>query len=112
MRVELTTSITGRDIDLGKVADTSDLDIIRCLDKVNTLQGSVGNSASSTARLGAPRDFDTLGVTNSTRRRLYGKFLGFVRLKIIMILTGAQRQKSSAELWTRINITLENEGGR
>ena len=69
VRVELATRIALRDVHLGEVADTSDLDVGRGLGEVDTLQRAVGDEASTTARLEAPRDDLGLHVAHLTDRR-------------------------------------------
>jgi len=56
-----------RDVHLGEVANTSDLNIFRSLDEVSTLDGPLGNGAGTTAILCAPSDGVTLPLTDGTR---------------------------------------------
>lgn len=69
MGIELSSVITLGDVDLGKVTDTSNLNIVLGLDEMHALERSVRDDASSTARLGAPRNRLTLGVSDSTHVR-------------------------------------------
>lgn len=62
--VELSSIVTLGDVDLGEVADTSDLDVFRSLDEVNALEGAIGHGASTTARLGAVGDGDAFHISN------------------------------------------------
>lgn len=67
VRVELSSIITSRNVHAGEVTDTSNLNIMGSLDKVDTFQRPIWNKTSSTARFGAIRDFDAFGITNGTR---------------------------------------------
>lgn len=62
--VELASLIAARDVYVGKLALPSPLDIIGCLDKVNTSESPVRDETSATARSGAPGDLVTLGIAN------------------------------------------------
>jgi len=64
MGVELASLIAAWDVDVGKLALTSPLDIIGCLDKVNTSESTVGDETTATARSSAPCDLVTLGIAN------------------------------------------------
>jgi hypothetical protein len=61
--------VTARDVHLRKIANARDLHVIRRLHKMHTLQGPIRNGASASARPGAPRHFNALGVPNGARRR-------------------------------------------
>ena len=67
--VQFTSGVTLGDVDFGKIADTGNLDVFRGLDKVDTLEGAVGNGAGATAGLGTVGDVNALGVTNGTKVR-------------------------------------------
>ena len=69
MGVELASLITLGDVDLGQVADTGNLDIVRGLDEVRASDRAVGNETGPVAVLGAPGDFDTLGVADGAHLR-------------------------------------------
>lgn len=64
MRVELPSLVALRDVDLRQIADTCDLDVVRCLYEVNALQRAVRNGTCTATRLGAPGDLFTLGVAD------------------------------------------------
>lgn len=66
MRVELTTSVLFGDVDLSEVTNAGDLNVIGCSDEMNALESTVGDSTSTTARLGTPSNFLTLGIANSS----------------------------------------------
>jgi hypothetical protein len=57
--------ITLADVDLGKVTNTGDLDIIGCLNEMDSLQGTVGDGASTTTGLGTPSNLFALCITDS-----------------------------------------------
>lgn len=67
MGIEFSSFITLRDVDLGEVTDTSNLDVVLGLDKVHTLERSVGDHTSSTTRLCAPSNLLTLSITDRAR---------------------------------------------
>jgi len=62
--IELTSSIALLDVQLGEIANTSDLNVARSLDEVNTLECAVGDGTSTTAGLGAPSDSLVLRVAD------------------------------------------------
>ena len=64
--VHLASIITAGNVHLGEVTNTSDLDVFRGLDEVNTLESAFRDNASAAAGLGAPGDSDALSATNST----------------------------------------------
>jgi hypothetical protein len=66
VRVELSSIIARGDINLGKVTNTRNLNVILGLHEMNALECSVRNHSSTTSRLGAPRDLLALSVTNSS----------------------------------------------
>ena len=47
MRVKFTASITLRDIQLGQVACSCDLNKIRCLDEMGAFDGAIGDQAGA-----------------------------------------------------------------
>lgn len=63
--IKLSSGITGRNVDLGKVTLAGDLDVVGCLDKVHAGECAVRNNSSSPARFGTPSDLITFSVTNS-----------------------------------------------
>jgi len=69
MRVELPSIVSLRDVELRQVADASDLHVVRCLHEVYASQRVVRDDACAVARLQAPGDLFTLGITNAARRR-------------------------------------------
>ena len=65
MRIHLASSITSADVELGEIADASDLNVVGGLDEVRARDGAVGDEPCPVARLDAPCDLDTLGFSNS-----------------------------------------------
>jgi hypothetical protein len=63
--IEFSSRVTLLDVQLGEVTDTSNLNVVRSLDEVNTLEGSVGDSTSTAARLGAPCNSLMLSIADS-----------------------------------------------
>lgn len=55
-------------VELGEIADTSDLNIVWSLDKVDTLEGTIRDKTRAPTRLGAPCNFLLLGNTNNRIR--------------------------------------------
>ena len=55
-------------VELGEIANTSDLNIIWSLDKVHTLQSTVRDKTRTPTRLGAPSNFLLLGNTDNRIR--------------------------------------------
>lgn len=66
--IQFTTFITLLNIELGEIADTSDLNIIWSLDKVDTLKSTVRDKTRAPTRLGAPSNFLLLGSSNNRIR--------------------------------------------
>jgi len=64
--IEFASLITTRDVYVGKLALPSPLDIIRCLNKVDTSESPVRDETSATAGSGTPGDLVTLGIANGT----------------------------------------------
>lgn len=62
--IELTTSIALRNVDFREVANTCNLNIFGCLDKVNAFESLIRDNASTSAGLGAVSDGDAFRVTN------------------------------------------------
>jgi len=60
VRVQFSSGITSGNVYLGQIADTSDLDEIRSLDKMSAANRPVRNQPSAIAALETPCDFDTL----------------------------------------------------
>jgi len=69
VRVKLASLVILGDVDLGKVTDASNLDIVLGLDEMDALKGTLGHDTSTTARLGAPCDLLALSITNGTNAR-------------------------------------------
>ena len=69
VRVKLATIVALRNVHLGEIADTGDLDVGWGLGEVNTLERAVGDEASATARLEAPRDNLGLHLTHGANGR-------------------------------------------
>ena len=68
MGVEFTSRVILGDIDLREVTNTSDLDVVRGLNEVCPGDGAVWNQSCAMARLYAPCDLDTFGVTDDCVR--------------------------------------------
>lgn len=64
MRIELSSFIPLRNIHLGKVAPASNLNIIRSLDEVRTLDRPIWNKPSAIAGLGTPRHDNLLDLSD------------------------------------------------
>lgn len=98
MRVKLSTSVSLTDIHLCEIANTSDLNIIGCLDKMNAFEGAVGDDASSTAGFSAPGDLFTFGVADVAvsigRSETEIHVSIFLRMKGEVSLTDRSRPKS------------------
>jgi len=69
MRVEFTSSVALADVNLSEITNAGNLNIIRRLHKMNTFEGSVGDSAGATAGLGAPRHLFAFCVTDCANTR-------------------------------------------
>lgn len=65
--VQFTTRVTLGNINLGEVASTSYLNVFGGLNKVNTFQCSFREGSSATTRFGAVSNFNTFGITDSSR---------------------------------------------
>jgi hypothetical protein len=63
--------IASGDIDFGEITNTSNLHIIRSLDKMDTLECVIRNRSAAASRLCAPRYFNALRIADCTliRRR-------------------------------------------
>lgn len=71
MRIEFTSLIALRDVDLREVANAGDLDIVRSLDEMCASDGAVGDESRPVARLEAPSHLYTFSVANhGVRTRL------------------------------------------
>lgn len=68
MRVELTSSITFRNVDLREVTMAGDLYVVRRLHKVDTGKRTVRDRTSATTSFRAPCDFFALRFSNGTDR--------------------------------------------
>jgi hypothetical protein len=64
MVVELSTFVSRRNVDLGKVSYTSNLDIIRCFDPMDTSKGSGRDDARPVIAMSAITDLLSFGITN------------------------------------------------
>jgi hypothetical protein len=99
--VQFTAFVSLLNVELGEIADTSDLNVIRSLDKVDTLKGTVRDETRAATRLGAPSNFLLLRNADS---RIRVSLIMSSELQLQMLpernSRGAQRQKSSAELST------------
>lgn len=56
------------DIDLGEIPHAGDLDIIRCLNKMNTLQRSIRNNPRPPSRSRTPRNLLPLRIADRPKR--------------------------------------------
>jgi hypothetical protein len=64
MVIELSTCVSCRNVNLGKVSYTSNLDIIRCFDPMDTSKGSGRDDARSMIAMSAIPDLLSFGITN------------------------------------------------
>lgn len=64
MGIELSSIVTGSQVDLDLVDETSDLDIVGCSDELNALECTIGNEAGTVAMLCAPGDLLTFGIAD------------------------------------------------
>jgi len=71
--VELASSVTGRDVDFGKVTLASDLDVFGGLDEMDPLEGALRHHARTVARLGTIRNHLAFGVADSLLGGRYPK---------------------------------------
>jgi len=71
MRVKLSSVVISSYVDLGLVDKACNLDIVRCPDKLDTLESTGGNETGAVARLAAPGNFLAFSVTDG-RVRLGG----------------------------------------
>lgn len=69
MVVQFSSLVTGRNVDLGKVANTSDLNIIGCLDKVYSCECSCWHDPRAMGTMGTVCYFLSLSVSNSVSNR-------------------------------------------
>ena len=67
--VQFTSAVTFGHVNLSEVSNTGHLNIIRRLDKVDALQGIIGDSAGTPPRFGAIRDGLCLDFTDSCQIR-------------------------------------------
>jgi len=71
MRVHLSSRVIGREVGLGLVNETDDLDIVWRPHELDTLESTSGYKTRAMTRLGAPRDGLMLRLTDgggSSRR--------------------------------------------
>lgn len=64
MGVKLSSTVSVLDVDLGLVDETNDLNVIGSFHVLETGQGASRDDTGTTALLGAPSNFLTLGVTD------------------------------------------------
>lgn len=65
MWVQFSSGVSLRDIYFGEVANTSNLDVIWCLHKVRTRDGTIRDKTCPISRLNTPRHFKALSVADS-----------------------------------------------
>ena len=68
VRVHFTSIVVSAHVDLGLVDKTNDLDIIRGLHELNTLEGTTGNKTSAVLRLRAVSDSFAFSVSDDRVR--------------------------------------------
>jgi len=66
--VEFSAGISVYDVQVGKVTHASYLDVIGGFNKVNALEGAIGDDSCAAARLCTPSDFFTFCITNGAWR--------------------------------------------
>jgi hypothetical protein len=64
VRVELSSIVIGSQVDQGLVDETCNLDIVWCLDELDTRESTSGNETGAVARLGAPGNFLAFSITD------------------------------------------------
>ena len=64
VRVQFSSRIVGLKVDQRLVDETNDLEIVRSLHKLNTLEGTSGDQTSAITGLGAPGDFFSFCITD------------------------------------------------
>lgn len=69
VRVELSSIVASRDVHLGEFTGTSNLNVLLSPGEVNSGEGSFGNQTSSVSSFGAPSDFVTFGISDSSLGR-------------------------------------------
>ena len=62
--IEFTSIVIWGQIDLCLVDETGNLDVVKHLDHLDTLESTIGNEACSMVRLGAPCNLLCFRVTN------------------------------------------------
>jgi hypothetical protein len=65
MRIVLSSTISSRNINLCEIALAGDLNVVRCLDEMDTLKCTIWNEASATATLSAISNATLFTVSNS-----------------------------------------------
>lgn len=68
VRVKLATTVAGRNVDVCKIADACDLNVVWSDDDVRTSDGTVWDQSCSVPALHAPCYFDLLGVPDDRVR--------------------------------------------
>ena len=68
MGVELASCVTFGDVDLREITYPSNLDVVGGLDEVRPSDSAVRNQSCTVAWLNAPRDLDTLRVSDGGAR--------------------------------------------
>jgi len=66
VRIEFTSSVTLAHVDLGEITNASDLNVIRSLHKVDTLEGPIRDGTSAATGFGAPSNLFTFRVADRT----------------------------------------------
>ena len=72
MGIQFPSFVTLRNIDLCKITDASNLNIVWRLDEVCTLDSPIRDQAGAIPVLNAPCDFDPLSVPNNRARTRLG----------------------------------------
>jgi hypothetical protein len=62
--VQLSTKVIRLEVDQWLIDETNDLDVVRSLRVLNTLEGASGNETSAMTGLGAPRHFFAFRITD------------------------------------------------
>ena len=64
MRVELSSIVINSHVDQGLVDETCNLDIVWCLDELDTRESTSGNETGAVTGLGAPGNFLAFSVAD------------------------------------------------
>ena len=72
VRIELSTRVTGRDVNQLKIANACDLNIVGCLDEVGTSNSAIRYKTRAITSLDAPGHLDAFCLTNNRLGTWFG----------------------------------------